>query len=119
MRDELDDHTEDYRSLTYADWCDLLSIIKVKYERKRAAVHTKKIASAREASLSDSNKYVRILRRRKAKTGFLRSNKSQEGHMKGTMTYIITCAWAFLTSCKSQSNNMCHGAFHVPFLGIC
>ena len=30
MRDELDDHPEDYRSLTYEYWCDLLSTIKVK-----------------------------------------------------------------------------------------
>ena len=33
-RDELDDHPEEYRSLTYEDWCDLLSTIQVKYERK-------------------------------------------------------------------------------------
>ena len=36
MRDELNDHPEDYCSLTYEDWCDLLSTIKVKDERKRA-----------------------------------------------------------------------------------
>ena len=54
MRNELDDHPEDYRSLTYEDWCDLLFIIKVKYESKRAAVHIKNIVSARAASLSDS-----------------------------------------------------------------
>ena len=30
-RDELDDHPEDYRSLTYEDWCNILSTIKVKY----------------------------------------------------------------------------------------
>ena len=46
MRDELDDHTEDYCSLTYEDWCELLSIIEVKYERKIAAVNIKKIASS-------------------------------------------------------------------------
>ena len=34
MRDELDDHPEDYRSLTYEDWCDLLSTIEVKHEKK-------------------------------------------------------------------------------------
>ena len=76
MRDELDDHTEDYRSLTYADWCDLLSIIKVKYERKRAAVHIKKIASVRAASKSDSDESARITRRKKAKTVVLSSKKS-------------------------------------------
>ena len=38
MRDELYDHPEDYRFLTYEDWCDFLSTIKVKYERKIEAV---------------------------------------------------------------------------------
>ena len=51
MRDELDDHPEDYRSLTYEYWCDLLSKIKVKDESKIAVVLIKKISSAREASL--------------------------------------------------------------------
>ena len=38
MRDELDNHPEDYRYLIYEYWCDLLSTNEVKYERKRAAV---------------------------------------------------------------------------------
>ena len=38
MQDELDDHIEYYRFLTYEDWCDLLSIIEVKDERKSSAV---------------------------------------------------------------------------------
>ena len=70
------DHPEDYHSLTYEDWCDLLTKTKVKYERKISAVHIKKIASARAASLSDSDDPVRIPRRKKAKTGFSSSNKS-------------------------------------------
>ena len=65
----MDDHPEDYSSLTYEYWCDLLSTIEVKYGRKRAAVNIKKIDSDRAASLSDSNEYVRITRRKKAKTG--------------------------------------------------
>ena len=75
MRDELDDHPKDYRSLTYEDWCNLLSTIKVKYERKRSAVHIKKISSSRSASLSDSNESVRIPRRKKVKNGVSNSNK--------------------------------------------
>ena len=31
MMDELDDHREDYCSLTYEYWCDLLSKTEVKY----------------------------------------------------------------------------------------
>ena len=46
-----------------------MSTIEVKYERKRAAGHIKMIASARAASISDSDKYVRVPRRNKAKTG--------------------------------------------------
>ena len=33
MRDELDDHPEDYRSSTFENWCDLLSTIEVQDER--------------------------------------------------------------------------------------
>ena len=40
-------------------------------------MHINKIDSDREASLSDSDKYVRITRRKNAKTGILRSTKSQ------------------------------------------
>ena len=47
MRDELDDHSEDYCSLTYEYWCGLLSTIEVKDKSKRAAVQIKNIASAR------------------------------------------------------------------------
>ena len=55
MRDELDDHPEEYRSLTYENFCDLLSTIDIEDERKRAAGHIKKIASASAASLYNSN----------------------------------------------------------------
>ena len=72
----MDDHPEDYRSLTYEDWCDLLSTIEFKDERKISAVNTKKIASARAASLSDSDKLVRIPRRKKSKTGVSNSHKT-------------------------------------------
>ena len=75
ITDELDDHPEDYHSLTYEYWCELLSTIEVKYKSKRAAVHIKKIASAMIDSLSDSDESVRIPRRKKAKTGVLNYHK--------------------------------------------
>ena len=75
MEDELDDHPNNYRSLIYEDWCDLLSTIKIKYEGKRAAVQMKNIASARADSLSESDKSVRILRKKRVKTGVLCSKK--------------------------------------------
>ena len=94
MRDELDNHPEDYRSLTYEDCCDLLSAIKVKDERKRAAVQIKKINSARAASLSDSDKSVSILRKKKANTGVLRSKNPQKGRTTGTVVYIVIVCFA-------------------------
>ena len=74
----MDDHPEKYFSLTYEYWCDLLSTIEVEDERKRAAVQIKKIASAKSASLSDSNISVTISRKKKANTCVLRSNKSSK-----------------------------------------
>ena len=71
----MDDHPEDYRSLTYEYCCELLSTIEVKDERKISAVHINNIASAREDSLSDSDESVRIPRRKKANTGVLHSTK--------------------------------------------
>ena len=47
MHNELEYHQEEYLSLTYEDWCDLLSKIEVKDERKRASIQIKKIDSAR------------------------------------------------------------------------
>ena len=103
MRDELDDHPEDYCSLTYEDWCDLLSKIEVKNEMKRAAVHTKNIASARAASISDSDKSVRIPMRKKYKTGVLRSKKSpRRAHDRhhDVQHYYVLCKKSEMTEHK-------------------
>ena len=108
MRYELDDHPEDYCSLTYEYWCELLSTIEVKDERERESVHIKKIASVRAAYLSDSNYPVRITRRKKAKTGVLISNKSprraQERH-HGAHSYCVFCKKAGITEHKYASHS--------------
>ena len=75
MRDELDDHPEDYFSLTYEDWCDLLSKTEVKDESKISVVQIKKIASSRAAFISDSNESMRIPRRKKSNNGVSNSHK--------------------------------------------
>ena len=54
MKDELDDHQEDYCSWTYEYWCDPLSTIEVEDESKRAAAQIKNISSARASFVSDS-----------------------------------------------------------------
>ena len=56
-------------------------------------MYIKKIAYAREASLSDSNEYVRIPRKNKFKTVVLRSNKSpKKAHRHhGIERYFVLC----------------------------
>ena len=108
MRDELDDHPEDYRSLTYEDWCDLLSTIEFKDERKISAVNTKKIASARAASLSDRKKSARITRRNKARTGVSNSHKTpRRAHDRhhGTHRYCILYKKSGMTKRKYMSHS--------------
>ena len=78
--------------MTYDEWCDLLSTIKVKDERKRAAAQIKKINSDRAASLSDSNDFFMIPRKKKARTGILSSNKGphKKAHKHhGTQCYCV------------------------------
>ena len=53
-----------------------MSAIDVRYERKSAVGHIKKIASARASSLSESDESVSIPRMKKAKTGVSGSHKS-------------------------------------------
>ena len=93
MQDELDDHPENYCSLTYEYWWDLLSTIEFKDERKRAAAQIKNIASARASSFSDSSDSERISRKKKARTGVLRSNKPwKKAHKHHSIQrYCVLC----------------------------
>ena len=93
IQGELYYHPEDYRSLTYEYWCDLLSTIKLKYERERSSAQIKKITSARAASLSDSNDSIRNPRKNKASTGVLCSNASHKQAHKhhGIQHYCVLC----------------------------
>ena len=92
IQDKLDDHPEDYSYLTFGYWCDLLFTIEVKDERKRSETQIKKIASARVASLPDSDNSVRIPRKKKSRTGILRYKKYiQVRHTSTTIYSIIVC----------------------------
>ena len=94
MRDELEDNQEDYRSLTHEDWCYLLSTIEVKDNSKRAATQFENISSARAASNSDSDGYVRILSKNKARTGVLRNNKvhnNKSPKHNGNQRHCVIC----------------------------
>ena len=92
-RDELDDHPEDYRSLTYEYWCDLLPTIKGKDENKSAAAQTKNIDSARAAYLSGVEYSSKIQRKNKSRTGILWSNKTHKKAHKNhsIQRYCVLC----------------------------
>ena len=90
MQNELEDNLEEYNYLTHEDWCDLLSTIKVKDNRKRSANHIKKIASARAASNHDSDESIRFPRNKKSSTGVLHNNiniKATKHH--GTQRHFV------------------------------
>ena len=73
-------------------WFDLLSTIEVKYNRKRAATHIKN--NYRVAYLSDSDGYVRIPRKKKARNGVLRNNKGTNNKAPknhGTQHHCVLC----------------------------
>ena len=96
MHNELEDNQEDYLSLTHEYWCNLLSTIEVKDNRKRAATHIKKIYYSRVTSLSDSNRSVRTPMKKNAILvfGVLLSNKGP--HKKapknqGTQCHCVIC----------------------------
>ena len=81
---------------------------------KRAALQIKKIASSRSASISDSEKYLRIQRKKRANTGVLLSNKTPKRvHRRhyGTHCYCVLCNKAGMTEHKytSHSDKDCTG----------
>ena len=81
MQDELEDNQEEYRSLAHGDLCDLLSTINFKDNRKRSSTQIKRLETSRAASNSDSKKSVRLMCKKRVRTGFLPNRKHQGGEM--------------------------------------
>ena len=86
------DNQEDYRSLAHEDWCDLLLTIEAKDNMKRAKAQIINIASARSTSYPDSEKSVRVPRKKKSRTGVLRNkpNKKAPKH-HSTHRHCVIC----------------------------
>ena len=78
MQDEFGNNQEDYCYLTHEYWCEILSIIEVKDNRKMSATQIKKIASARADSHSDSDKPISVPRNKKSRTGALSNNTNRK-----------------------------------------
>ena len=68
IQDELEDNKEDYYSLTHEDWYDLLSTIKVKDNRKRAAPRSRRL-QLRTVYHSNSNEFVWGIQKKRVSNG--------------------------------------------------
>ena len=114
MQDELEDKQEDYCSLDHDDWCDIMSTIKVKDNRKRAATQINRIATSKAAYYSDSDESIRVPRKKKANTGVINNHK-QEGKKTpkyhSTQRYCVLCKKAGMPEQKhmSHSSENCFG----------
>ena len=107
MQNELEDHQEDYKSLTHEEWCDPLSKINVKDKSNRAATQINNIASARAASISDKDKYIRIMMKKKSIPGILCSNKGPHKKLHkhhGTQHYSVIFKKAGMTQREYMSH---------------
>ena len=103
MRDELEDNQEVYHSLTYEYWCELMSIIKVKDNRKIKATKIKNIYFVKSVAHSYRNTSVRIPGKNKANTGVLHNskgpnNKAPEHH--GNQIHCVLYNKAVITERK-------------------
>ena len=76
IQDELEDKHEDYRSITNVEWCKILSTTEANNNSKRAAAHTKRLATYKAALVnSDRNNSIRVPCKNKVMTGVLISHK--------------------------------------------
>ena len=106
MQDELENNQEVYHYLTHEYWCDLLSTIKVKDNRKRIATQIKNISSAIAASHYDSYVSIRILMKMKAGDGVLRNkgpNKKTPNHHY-TQGHFVLCKNSVIPAQKYMSH---------------
>ena len=89
MQDELEDNQDYYCPLTHEYWCDLLSTINVRDNRKRAATQIKNIATSRSASHSDSDESIRVPHKKKASTGVFRKQQGGDPKQHGVQRHCV------------------------------
>ena len=92
MQDELEDNQKDYCSLTHEYFCESLSTIEVKDNRKVAATQINNISYTISASHSDSDKSIRVPRKEKSRTGLLHNNPNINSPKRhGTQSHCMLC----------------------------
>ena len=94
MQDYLEDNHEDYCSILHEKWCDLLSTIEVKYNRKRYATQIKRLATSKTASCYDRNISIRVPHKKRVRKRYLPNLKRQGGktpNNHGAQSCCILC----------------------------
>ena len=80
--DELEDNRKDYCSILHEEWCDLLSTIEVKENRKKASDQIKRLLFSKEAPIIyDSDESIRVPHKNKSRTGVLTERKQHRKNM--------------------------------------
>ena len=106
MHNELEDNQEDYCYLAHEYWCDLLSKIEAKDNRNRSATQIKEIEFSKSDSLSDSNEYLSIPRKKKARTGVhLKQQGKNNPKQHSAKRYCVLLNKAVLPAQKYMSHN--------------
>ena len=77
IQDGLEDNEEEYIYLDHKDWCDLLSTIEVKDNRKINATQIKRLATSTETSNYDSHESIMVKRKKRVSTSVITSRKQQ------------------------------------------
>ena len=75
--------------MTSEYWCDILSTIEVKYNKKRAATKIKKIKTSRETSHYESNESIKVPCMKKARTGVIRKKQGGKPKHHGVQRYCV------------------------------
>ena len=89
MQDKL--KKRDYCFMSNEKWCNLLSKMEAKYNRKKAANEIKITAASKAAPAnSDSDTSAKVPRKNKARTGFMRVCKQQ---LKYKFAYLRKLLW--------------------------
>ena len=78
MQDELEENRYDYLSVPHKDWCELLSTIVVKYNRKISVAQIKMFAASKAAPAnSDIDMSASVTRKKNSRTGVLLDRNQQ------------------------------------------
>ena len=117
MHNYLYDNIQDYGSLPHKYWCDLLSTMEKKDNRKRAATQIKRVAASKAAPANyDSNAYKRFPLKKKARTVVILDQKNQVKNSSKNIGSQIYCVLykkdrIIEHNWKSHSSKNCFGKF--------